>query len=103
MATITKIGEPARVESWGLAVGPILTQPAEYIVLRYLDDGRRHSNDYEVVVRFPFVDNADAAFVALVEKSGMPKGIAAQLVTQIAMKRASHKAAEADRWGRPVP
>ncbi len=100
MATTTKIGEPARVGHSGLTVDS-LTHPTQFIVLRYPDKARRHTEPYEQARRVSYVDNADRAIEAL-QEAGLPKGIAAKLVFQLEMKRASPKAADADSGYRPV-
>jgi hypothetical protein len=100
MATATKIGEPARVGRSGLTVDS-LTHPTEYIVLRYPDEGRRHTEPYEEALRLPFADDPTAAINGLVE-AGLPHGAAAKLVFQVEMKRISPKAADADLGYRPV-
>jgi hypothetical protein len=100
MTTTTKIGEPARVGRFGLTVDS-LTHSTTYVVLRYPDEARRHTEPYEEALRLPYVDNADRAILAL-QEAGLPKGIAAKLVFQLEMKRASPKAADADLGYRPV-
>jgi hypothetical protein len=100
MATTTKIGEPARVGHWGLAVDSLI-HSTQYIILQYPDEARRHTEPYVEVRHLPYVDNADQAIPALRE-AGLPKGIAAKLVFQLEMKRRSPKAADADLGYRPV-
>jgi hypothetical protein len=100
MATTTKIGEPARVGHFGLAVDS-LTNSTQYIILQYPDETRRHTEPYKELQRIPYLDNADRAIAALRE-AGLPEGIAAKLVFQLEMKRLSPKAADADTGYRPV-
>jgi hypothetical protein len=99
MATATKVGEPARVAGWGLAVDN-LTHPNQFIVLRYPDEARRHTEPYEEVLRLPYVEPTPG--IAALVVTGLPKGTAAKLIFQVEMKRASPKAADADLGYRPV-
>jgi len=100
MATAYKIGEPARVGRWGLTVDS-LTRPGQYVVLRYANEHRRHTEPFEEVRRIPYLYDDEAAIAAL-GQVGMAKGTATQLVVQVELKRISPKAADADSGIRPV-
>jgi hypothetical protein len=97
MATATKVGEPARVGRWGLTVDS-MTNPAEYVITKYPDDGQRHSDPFEIVCRIPYLNDPIGALV----ETGIPKGTASTLRWRVAMKLASPKAADTDLGDRPV-
>jgi len=93
--TATHIAQPARHGDWGLNVDK-LVQPSEFVVFRYPAEGRRHSEPSSEVQRLPYIANADAAILELVEKAGMPKPAAVSLVMAIGAKLASAKVEDAD-------
>jgi len=97
MATVTKIGEPARVGRWGLTVDN-MTHPSEYVIVSYPGEGQRHADPCEIVRRLPYVDDPIAAFV----ETGIPKGTANTLRWRVAMKLASPKVADTELGYRPV-
>jgi hypothetical protein len=97
MATVTRIGEPARKGRWGLTVDN-MTRPSEYIVVKYPDEGERHSDPCEIIRRLPYVDDP----IAELAETGIPKGTASTLRWRVAMKLASPKAADTELGYRPV-
>jgi hypothetical protein len=99
--TATRIAEPARHKDWGLTVDK-MALPAEFIVVRYPGDGRRHGEPYDEVARVPYTVGVDAAIAQLIERTGMPDKTASALVFRVSMKLASPKAADADSGYRPV-
>lgn len=96
--TVTRIGEPARYNDWGLTVDS-MAHPTEYVVLRYTTWGRRHEESFEEIARLPYESDPRAT---LVERTAMPKGTASMLATRLAVKLASPRAAMADVGYRPV-
>jgi hypothetical protein len=99
--TATKIGEPARHRDWGLTVDK-LSNPTEYVVIRYPTEGRRHAEPFTEVQRFAYTANGDRAVAELVERTEMPKPTASSLVMAVSVKLVSPKAADADSGHRPV-
>jgi hypothetical protein len=97
MTTTLRIGSPARFRDWGLTIDQ-MENPSQYIVLRYLTEGRRHAEPYEEVGRVPYELDPDL----LAARTTMPKGTAKILVNAVEMKRLSPKAADADEGYRPV-
>jgi hypothetical protein len=97
MASTLRIGSPARFRDWGLTVDK-MDNPSQYVVLRYLTEGRRHAEPYEEVARVRYELDPDL----LSERTTMPKGTARILVNAVEMKRLSPKAADADEGYRPV-
>jgi hypothetical protein len=97
MATTYRVGSPARFRDWGLTVND-MTRPTEYIVLQYLNEGRRHGEPYVEVCRPAYDPNP----AVLAERAGMPEGVARKLVSDVEMKRLSGKTSMADQGYRPV-
>src|SRR5438132_14369711 len=100
MTTTTKIGEPARIGSWGLTVDN-MTNPSEWIIIRYQGEGKRHTDPHEIVRRVPYAGDPEGEAAQFV-KTGMPQGTAMSLLFQVEAKRASPKAADVDVGYRPV-
>jgi hypothetical protein len=100
MATTSRIGQPARIGHWGLTVDK-MTNPTEWIVLRYPEESKRHTDRHEIVRRVPYAGDPEGEAAQFAE-SGMATGTAMSLVFQVEAKRASPKAADADLGYRPV-
>jgi len=88
--TATHVEQPARHRVWGLIVDS-LPRPAEFVVIRYPSEGRRHSEPFTEVMRLPYIENADAAVAALVYRAAMPKPTAVSLVMAVSAKIQSAK------------
>lgn len=85
-----KVSEPARYQTWGLAVDR-RDSPREFVVYRYPEEGWRHTEPFQETARAPFTDSSDAAVSTLTEQARMPAGIARLLLNQLAAKLASHR------------
>lgn len=94
--TIAKVGAPAHWRGWGLTVDS-MAAPTEFIVLQPAQQGAFES--FQAAQRLPFVETSPQT---LAHRTGMPEGTAAALLTQLAMKLASPKAAMADIGWRSV-
>jgi hypothetical protein len=97
MASTLKVGEPARVGRWGLTVDSLVS-PCDWVVVRYPDEGKRHSEPHEILRRLPYVNDPRVVLVEI----GMSEGTATTLLFNAEVKRLSPKAAESDRGFRPV-
>jgi hypothetical protein len=95
------LGQPARIGSWGLTVDD-LANPNEYVVIRYRSEGRRHSEDFEIVRHLSCAALSEERASDLARLTGMPEGVARQLIWQVAMKLATDRATEAETGYRPV-
>ena len=73
MTTATKIGEPARVRDFGLTVDD-MTQPGHFVIVRYSDEHRRHTEHYTEIGRLPYIGNADEAIAELIWKGLSRRG-----------------------------
>jgi hypothetical protein len=99
--TATHIAQPARHGDWGLTVDK-LSQPSEFVVIRYPAQGRRHSEPSTLALRLPYTENADEAIAELVEKAEMPRPTAVSLVMAVSAKLESPKVGDADTAIRPT-
>ncbi len=63
-----------------------LSKPSEFVVIRYPDQGRRHSEPSTVTLRLPYIDDADAAIAELVARAEMPRPTAISLVMAVSAK-----------------
>jgi hypothetical protein len=78
-----------------------MAHPSEWVVVKYPDDGRRHTDPCEIVGRLPYDGDPDVAARYLTE-TGMSRGTALSLIFQVEAKRNSPKASDADAGYRPV-
>jgi hypothetical protein len=99
--TATHIAQPARHGDWGLTVDK-LSKPSQLVVIRYPNQGRRHSEPSTVALRLPYIEDADTALAELVEKAEMPRPTAISLVMALSAKLESPKVGDADTAVRPT-
>lgn len=101
MTTITKLGEPARLDNYGLTVDNYAS-PSTFIALRYPDKGSRHREPFERLPEVPCGPPDEATAHALVMATGMPASTARILLHRVTMKLASPYGGDADGSNRPV-
>jgi len=101
VATLGRLGQPARIGSWGLTVDN-LANPNQYVVIRYRSEGKQHTEDYEVASRVPYAAFSEAVAADLARLTEMPESVARRLVWHVTMKLATDRAAEAEGGYRPV-